>query len=832
VSPAVPKERAPRASSQARAKATPRAKAAPIDPGVLTSVLMLPVRHHSPRAAAFVRAELDRARPAVVLIEGPGDTGALIPALVDGETRPPVAILGYRTDGATQSVLWPFAAYSPEYVALVWAAEHGVPARFIDIDVGTALAMAVARRRVDPDGAGIPGGVLPVRGDGNGHGDGNGDGHGDGDGDGHGDGDRDRDRHGDGHLPIDARIAGRVGLRHFDEAWDALVEAPAHGADDVRALLLAYADLLRAERDRDDRGREAVMARHIAAAAAEHGAANVAVLVGAAHAAAFLAGDVDPDAEAELPAPAACASTVIPYSFPRLSEQLGYGAGNRAPRFYQRAHDAGGDLGRASLETLIDLGEHLRLRGFAVSLADALEAWRLAVMLAQIRGKVAPTLDEVREAATATLGRGDGRIVDDALTSAAIGHAVGRVTAKVAPSSLAEEFWREVRARRLPASDRAEDFALTLNDDVQIATSVFLHRLRVATIPYAAFAGAGRGRRGPGLDDEVGGLAALGRVREQWTAQWTPATDVALVEAIVLGSSLEEVTGRILDRRLAAARTTGEHADVLLEAVVTVCPDLVGRALAACDASAAHDDDLPSLARASAALSSLVSYGTSRGGPAVAGAAVADLLATTFDRAVLRLPAAAAASGDGIRPVLTALRALHEVALAQPLVDRDAWLAAARATSADFAIAPEAAGLATGLLYLAQAMSDDEVATAVALRLSAGNPPEAAAGFLGGFLQVNALVLVKSRPVVAALDAYLCAIPAESFRDALPVLRRALGDLGATERRYLVENVIAIRGIGEAARAAARVIDEKDRDALRALDADLAGALGDLDDLL
>jgi hypothetical protein len=792
VSPAAPRKPRPA-----------KVRAAPIDPGLLASVLMLPVRHHSPRAAAFVRAELDRARPAVVLIEGPGDTGGLIGALVDGETRPPVAILGYRTDGTTQSVLWPFAAYSPEYVALVWAAQHGVPARFIDIDVGTALAMAVARRRVDPDGAGIPGGVQPVA-------------------------------EGDGHLPIDARIAARVGLRSFDEAWDALVEAPAHDAADVRGLLLAYAELLRAERDRDDRGREAVMVRHIAAAAAEVGAPNVAVLVGAAHAAAFLAGDVDLGNEATLPAAVASAATVIPYSFPRLSEQLGYGAGNRAPRFYQRAHDAGGDLGRASLETLIDLGEHLRLRGFAVSLADALEAWRLAVMLAQVRAKVAPTLDEVREAATATMGRGDRRVVDDALTSSAIGHAVGRVTAKVGPSSLAEEFWREVRARRLPASDRAEDFGLTLNDVVQIATSVFLHRLRVAGIPYAAFAGAGRnrGRALPGIDDEAGGLAALGRVREQWTAQWTPATDVALVEAIVLGSSLEEVTGRILDRRLDQARTTGACADVLLEAVVTVCPALAVRALAACDACAVHDDDLPSLARASAALSSLVSYGTSRGGTAVAASAVGDLLATTFDRAVLRLPAAAAAAGDAVPPVLTALRGLHEVAMAQPRVDREAWLAAARATSADFAIAAEAAGLATGLLYLAQAASDDEVATAVSLRLSPGNPPAAAAGFLAGFLQVNALVLVKSRPVVAALDAYLCSIPGDSFADALPVLRRALGDLGATERRYLIENVVALRGIGEKARAAARVIDEKDKDALRALDADLAGALGDLDDLL
>src|SRR5688572_9600709 len=136
-------------------------------------------------------------------------------------------------------------------------------------------------------------------------------------------------------------------------------------------------------------------------------------------------------------------------------------------------------------------------------------------MLAQIGGKTAPALDELREAATATLGRGDAGLVNQVFRPAAIGRAVGRVAARVGQSSLAEEFWREIRTRRLPASDSLDEFTLTLNDDVQIATSIFLHRLRVADIPYASFMGAGRGR-----DDDAGGLSALGRIREAWSAQW------------------------------------------------------------------------------------------------------------------------------------------------------------------------------------------------------------------------------------------------------------------------------------------------------------------------
>ncbi|HTJ41740.1 MAG TPA: DUF5682 family protein [Kofleriaceae bacterium] len=768
-----------------RARAKPAPPPTTIDLAALSRVLLLPVRHHSPRASAFVAAELDRARPSLVLIEGPSDAGAMIPVLADEQTKPPIAILGYRTDGITQSALWPFADYSPELVALRWAVRNRIDVRFIDLPVGVALATM----RATP--------ALEV----------------------HGDGDDDPSIEAADQFPTspDPDVAARLGMRSFDEAWDALIEAPHHSPADVRALLLAYAALIRATAHRD-RARDAVMARAICTAGVAP--EQIAVVVGAAHASAFVAGEIDLAAADRLPPAVASAVTVIPYSFPRLAEQLGYGAGNRAPRFYQRAHDAGCDLARATLETLVEIGEHLRLRGFAVSLADTLEAWRLAQMLATIRGKHAPALDEAREAAIATLGRGDAGAVDAALASATIGRAVGHVAAKLGPNALTDEFWREVRARRLPATDEAEDFSLVLNDPVQVASSVFLHRLRIADVPYASWLGAGR---------DADGLAVLTRIREAWTAQWTPATDVALVEQIVLGSSLEEVAGRILDRRLADARTTGACAEVLLDAVITRCEATTARALAACDDRAAVDDDVPSLARAAVALSSLASYGATRA-DAIASDVVARLLATTFERAVLRAPVAS--ETDAVDELARALRALHEVAMASPVVDRAAWIDAARAIADGARANPRLAGLALGLLYLAGALTDEAVADALALRLSPANPPEVAAEQLAGFVEVNALVVVKSRAVVAALDQFLTAIPDDRLVDVLPVLRRALGALGAVERRYLLDNVIAVRGLGAAAREAAAVVDQKDADALEAMQAELGAALDDLDDLL
>jgi len=150
----------------------------------------------------------------------------------------------------------------------------------------------------------------------------------------------------------------------------------------------------------------------------------------------------------------------------------------------------------------------------------------------------------------------------------------------------------------------------------------------------------------------------------------------------------------------------------------------------------------------------------------------------------------------------------------------------------DYAVNPACSGVAFGLLYLAQEVSDAEISLAVSQRLSDALAPEAAANFLAGFLEVNALVLVKSRPIVQALDAFLQGIDRDRFKDALPVLRRAFAPLGPTERRYLVDNLVALRKLAGAAGEVAAIVAAKDKEVLAAMSDEIAKAMNDLDDLL
>lgn len=778
----------------------------------LARVHLFPVRHHSPRTSHVLRRFLDDVKPKVVLVEGPSDAENCFDVLLDAETQPPVAILGYRTDGKPGSSLFPFASYSPEYVALHWAKTHSARAHFIDITIGQGLACD----------RGLAGLEEPASEE---------------------EEEEEDEAHEDEGTQADApepdlhqATAEARGFRSFEEFWEASFEAPRYEPAPFREALTAWAELIRhgGHRLGFHRARDAYMAARIAEVVAQGvKPEHIAVVVGAAHAAAFAALDVEPELEATLEPTVPCAVTMIPYSFTRLAEQTGYGAGNRAPRYYQRAHDNDCDFRRASLEVLCDFAEHLRLRGFMVSLADTIEAYRLATMLADIRGKSGPGLDEVREASIATMCRGESQHVDGFLWPSVVGHAVGKVAERIGRNSLQQEFWREVEARHLPKSDAPERFVLKLNDPVQVETSVFLHRLRLADVPYANFQGTQVGpARGRKNEEEAGGFSALARVREGWEAQWTPSTDVALVESIVHGDSLRAVCERKLDTQLSAATNTGHAAHVLMEAVVAGAPQVMARALTACDAFAASDDDLPSLANACRALSGLASYGSSRTGSHLGDDVIPALLEKTFDRAVLRVPSACTGTDEAVAPAKDALKTLHEIAQSQSKVDKSTWLDAARELVDSYAVHPACSGLAAGLLYLAQQLDDTAVGALVGQRLSQVSEPKAAASFLEGFFEVNALVLVKSRPVVQALDTFLCGIDPSHFKDTLPTLRRAFRPLGPTERRYLLENLLGARKIQDKAREAQAVIAEKDKEKLKAMSTEISKVMDDLDDLL
>jgi hypothetical protein len=107
----------------------------------VTSPTLYGIRHHGPGSARSLRDALIELSPDVVLIEGPPEADGLVELAGDPEMQPPVALLAYVPGEPGSAAFWPFAEFSPEWQAMKYALDAGVPVRFCDLPAAHQLAL-------------------------------------------------------------------------------------------------------------------------------------------------------------------------------------------------------------------------------------------------------------------------------------------------------------------------------------------------------------------------------------------------------------------------------------------------------------------------------------------------------------------------------------------------------------------------------------------------------------------------------------------------------------------------------------------------------------------
>ncbi|MFJ6434230.1 DUF5682 family protein [Streptomyces sp. NPDC091416] len=508
---------------------------------------LIGVRHHAPSLAAALPALLDAAAPDVLLVELPAEFQPWLGWLAHEETEAPVALAAVPADGPRSAgergpAFYPFADFSPELVALRWAAENGVPA--------VACDLPLADRAWAGGGPDIPAPApAPAAPDGHGLSD-----------------------------ALRSRLTGRDG----DDLWDRLVEALAPGStpEALRraALLTGWALRHEAEArggvDHTDLVREAWMRGQVAEALAD--GRRPAVVVGAFHTPALLppaAGGPAPDAFADVsaaqPEPgadgdasgaagtAACTVSLIPYTYPLLDSRSGYPAGIRDPEWQHIVLDAAGDpaaLHEALVRTAVRVCAALREQGHPYGPAEGREVVRVAVDLARLRDLPAPGRGELLEAVQTVLGRGEtygtGRAVARALEHVLVGARVGRPAPAAPRSGLGPAVEAETASLSLPGPEDAhERTARDLRLDPARSTldrrrELLLRRLTVCGIPYAQEQG-------------VTGAAGAEGITTRWQVRWTPATAAMLTAAGARGVTPAQAAEGVLRQRHAAERAEG-----------------------------------------------------------------------------------------------------------------------------------------------------------------------------------------------------------------------------------------------------------------------------------
>ncbi|MFJ3662038.1 DUF5682 family protein [Streptomyces sp. NPDC090119] len=718
--------------------------------------LLLGVRHHGPGSARAVRAALDAASPAVVLIEGPPEADPLIPLAADPGLRPPVALLAHAVDEPGRSAFWPLAEFSPEWVAIRWAVEHGVPARFIDLPAAHSLAREEET----------------------------------------GDGDEEEEAE---HARVDplAALAEAAGYDDPERWWEDAVEHRGPGRDEPFAPFAALEDAMGALRERYGDGgrprdlvREAYMRLQIRAARKEFGD-EVAVVCGAWHVPALRAkATVTADRALLKGLPKVKADlTWVPWTHRRLARSSGYGAGIDSPGWY--AHLFGAP-DRPVERWLTKVAGLLRAEDRIVSSAHVIEAVRLADTLAVMRGRPLPGLTETTDAVRAVLCEGSDVPLSLVYDRLVVGDVLGEVPESAPAVPLQRDLAREQRRLRLKPEALERELELDLRKDTDAARGRLLHRLRLL---------------GVGWGEPARSRGSTGTFRETWRLRWEPELSVRIAEAGVWGTTVLGAATAKAEADAIGARALADVTALAEQCLLAGLPDALPVVMRVLADRAALDADVSHLAQALPALVRSLRYGDVRGTDT---GALADVAAALAERVFIGLPPACTTlDTDAAQEMRGHVDAVHGAVglLSETLTGRDdlrpRWRAVLRTLSQRDTVPGLLRGRAVRLLLDDGVLEAEDVARLMGLALSPGTAPGDAAAWVEGLVGGGGggLLLVHDERLLALVDAWLTSVSADAFTDVLPLLRRTFSAYEPGVRRTLGELVRRGPGGGTGATA-------------------------------
>jgi hypothetical protein len=481
------------------------------------------------------------------------------------------------------------------------------------------------------------------------------------------------------------------------------------------------------------------------------------------------------------------ASTWVPWTYRHLARASGYGAGIDSPGWYEHLWDshqrprAAGWLARVA--TL------MRQRDLDCSSGHLIEATRLAEGLAALRGRTAPGLDELTEATRSVLTMGDNTVLAWVRDALVVGDRLGEVPPDVPTVPLQRDLEAQQKSLRLKPEALQKTLDLDLRQPQDLAKSRLLHRLALMGIPWGTLVRLGK--------------SARGSFHEVWQLQWQPEFALRIIEASRWGPTVAQAATACVLERCPSLITLAELSTCVDNALLADLPEAVHAATQALQDRAATSGDVPQLLAALPALANVFRYGNVR---QTDTALVAQVLDSLVLRAAIGLLLAVQQLDDDAAQTLRdhLLSAHAALRLRDAPGPQAAWRQALHRLADSPTAHPLLQGLALRLLLDDGERAAPDAATAMSLNLSVGSDPAAAAAWLDGFLNRNAVVLLHDAAVWQLLDSWVASLSDDHFIRVLPLVRRTFSAFGPAERRDLATRA---RQGSRAAPAAAAPVD-------------------------
>jgi len=794
------------------------------------------VRHLSPAGSWHLLELLNRVQPEMVLVEGPGDLTDLLVHICAQETKPPIAIMAYSETVPIRTILYPFAAYSPEYQAIKWAYDNGRQCRFIDLPSSVFLAIQEQRSLLEQQALadsyteesdsrtdGIAGESSDLRADGT--------------------SDANSDFRTDGKNGANSvsRADGTAGVNSDSQVDDTAaassesIDASSGSASNSSAERLSpsqhiaeitgedsqetfwerhfehnlyaesymlgaaeYGSQLRGVTDNDPLDeaenilREAYMKYEIEKAIKQGIAPEkIVVVTGAYHVEGLRHNAALTDEEiASLPAIPA-QTTLMPYSYYRLSSRSGYGAGNKAPAYYELLWNSlqEGKPEHTAYAYMANLARYQRAAGHMVSAASVIEAVRLSHALASLKGFSVPSLRDLRDSAVTCIGHGNFSEIALAVADTEIGTKLGSLPEGVSRTSIQADFYRLLKELKLEKyrTTVAQTIELDLRENMRVKSekaafldlsrSFFLHRLQVLGISFASLQRTAQDKA---------------TWAEHWNMVWSVEAEIELVESALRGETVELAAAFALKEKIEECRTIDDAAAIIQSACLCGMPASVVLAVSALQRLAVDAVSVIEIARTVHSLSAVIRYGNIR---KLDYSPLVPIVQQLFLRACLIMADNCNCDNKAAGAIIEAVAILNEASLNHDFTDGARWIELLTELSDRDDINTKVSGFAAAILLERGMISNEQLAVEVERRLSRGIPADLGAGWFEGLAMKNKYALIARLSLWEKLSQYLDTLDHDEFKRALVFLRRSFSSFTAKERSDIAENLAEIWGL-------------------------------------
>jgi hypothetical protein len=804
------------------------------------AVTILGIRHHGVGSARNVVEMLEKLKPDMILVEGPPELDAVTKWVGEKDLKPPVSILCYDVDSPQRASFYPFAEFSPEWQAMIFAKKNNVPVRMMDLPMSISWALQDDKRRqAEAENAGkttnsrlkraknavYTEGVFDV-------------GFGMSDvrtlptsdvpnpkyteGSDLGDNVRETlkvsrtsaqtvdssfplqhssfqsndlllkpiDENGEIELPVArdpigyfAKIAGYEDSEmwwehHFEQRY-----TPNTAEEHFEAVMLMMSNLrehdIKSALDEENVWREAYMGQLIRQARNEM-YDNIVVVCGAWHAPALLDLDKTEAAHAKIikkmPKPKIKVGTTW---IPWTNDRLAMSSGYGAGIVSPGWYSHVWKKPKDKGELwLTKVAQLFRQKKMDISTAHVIEAYRLAEAVSSLRGLSRIGLLELNEATQTVMCMGDGILLELVKKELIVGHGIGKVPDELPKLPLQADFEEKSKKWKLPQTADFKDIELDLRKDLDLNRSIFLHRLTILGINWGK--------------QSMVSSKVRGTFKEAWRLQWKPEMLVDLIEKGIWGNSIDEASSKFLLDKAVKTQSVRELSEMIQTAIPAELFAAIELLLQKVNDLATVSADILELMAAISPLADVGRYGNVRKTDL---AAINALVEGLILRVCIGLPnacyglddAASQQTFEQIRNVNDAVRLLENSLL------REEWFKTLTHLTDKTGVHPVIRGCTTRLLFDGKELDTEGVAVKFSFALSTGNEPSFSAGWIEGFLKGSGMILLYDDLLWNLLYKWVSELREDIFTELLPILRRTFSKYAVGERRQLGEK--ARRGV-------------------------------------